>query len=368
MRRKERDIKTTLFILAILTALLLVHVTPALAQVVSPLQPAHYVPGIVGVRDYVTPQPGLFVLWYNWFIGSNTYIDRNGNKLTTINLSEFDSQLPDVDVDIDIKGWATIPAVAWASKRTILGGARYMAIIAPNFFYNDYEFLAAPAGSGFDPTTTQIATGSFGGFSDLLVTPFALTWALGHFKDVTLTDEELAEMGSPPRRRFNITAMYSFVAPTGRYETGAEDNLGLGFWTHQFQGFGYYYPFEHQATAIMAGLTYEVNGQTKDVDVTPGSRLSMEWGVSQYLAEWLELFVQGAHNWQVTDDSGSDVYWDPSVHDRKSTLLFGAGFWPWAQRLYVSAKYGFDFDIRQRFDNNNLLINLIFLTNALDGV
>ena len=70
--------------------------------------------------------------------------------------------------------------------------------------------------------------------------------------------------------------MYSFYAPTGRYETGADDNIGLGFWTHQFQGFGYYFPIEHQATAIMAGLTYEVNGQIEDVDVTPGSRFSLD--------------------------------------------------------------------------------------------
>jgi hypothetical protein len=259
-----------------------------------------------------------------------------------------------------------VPVVAWASKRTILGGARYIAAIAPNFFYTDYKFLAAPAGSGFDPATTQIAEGSFGGFSDLLVAPVGLSWALGHFEDVTVTDEELAEVGMPPRRRFNLTAMYSFVAPTGRYETGAADNLGLGFWTHQLQGFGCFYPFEHQATAVVAGLTYEVHGEIKDVDVTPGSRLSLEWGVSQYLAAWLELFVQGAHNWQVTDDEGSDVYWDAGVHDRKSTLLFGAGFWPWAQRLYVSAKYGFDYDMQQRFDNNNLVINVIYLPQLLN--
>jgi len=359
--------KSTVFISIVLAALLCACVTPVLAQVVSPLQPAHYVPGIVGVRDYVTPPPGLFVLWYNWFMGSNTYIDRNGNELSTINLSELDSQLPDVDVDIDIKGWATVPVVAWASKRTILGGARYIAAIAPNFFSTDYKFLAAPAGSGFDPTATRVAEGNFGGFSDLLVAPIGLSWYLGRFKDVTMTDEKLAEIGFPPRRRFNITAMYSFVAPTGRYETGADDNLGLGFWTHQFQGFGYFYPFEHQATAIMAGLTYEVNGKIEDVDVTPGNRLSLEWGVSQYFTPWLEVFVQGAHNWQATDDSGSDVYWDPSVHDKKSTMLFGAGFWPWEMRLYVSAKYGFDYDIRQRFDNNNLIINLIYITDALNG-
>ena len=75
-----------------------------------------------------------------------------------------------------------------------------------------------------------------------------------------------------------------------------------------------------------------------------------------------------AASWQVTDDSGTDVIWDPSYHDRKSTLLFSAGFWPWAGRLYVAAKYGFEYGVRQRFKNNHLMVNLIWVTNALDGI
>ncbi len=101
--------------------------------------------------------------------------------------------------------------------------------------------------------------------------------------------------------------------------------------------------------------------------MTPGNRLSLEWGLSQYLATWLELGVGGAHNWQITDDSGEDVFWDPTVHDRKSTMLFSAGFWPWAMRFYVGAKYGFDYGVRQRFDNTNLMLNFVFITNLLNG-
>ena len=77
--------------------------------------------------------------------------------------------------------------------------------------------------------------------------------------------------------------------------------------------------------------------------------------------------MQGAHNWQVSDDYGNDVYWDTSVHDKRSTVLFGAGYWPWKGRLQVSARYGFDFAIRQRFKNDNLMINFIYLTDVLTG-
>jgi hypothetical protein len=32
--------------------------------------------------------------------------------------------------------------------------------------------------------------------------------------------------------RVDLTAGYGFYAPTGRFELGATDNIGLGFWTH----------------------------------------------------------------------------------------------------------------------------------------
>jgi hypothetical protein len=101
--------------------------------------------------------------------------------------------------------------------------------------------------------------------------------------------------------------------------------------------------------------------------VKPGNRFSLEWGVSQYLSERLELGVQGGHNWQISDDSGDNVYWDPTFHDRKSTLAFSAGYWPWKEHLNLTLKYSFDYGIRQRFKNNCFMVNLVFVPGILDG-
>jgi hypothetical protein len=332
--------------------------------VASPLQQGHYVPGIMNVRDMVTPPDGLFVVWYNWGISSDTFVDGDGNKLSSLNLSEIDPGYPDLDIELEMKSFVTVPVLFWARGTDLLGGARYIATIAPNYFTADFKAVGEVVGGGGDPGYEE---GSISGWSDLVVTPIGLSWALGHYDSISVPDEDMAAVGAPPLRRFNVTALYSFVAPTGRYETGADDNLGLGFWTHQFQAFGYYYPYEHQATALMAGLTYELNSGIKDADVNPGNRMSLDWGLSRYFTSWLELSVHGAHNWQITDDSGDDVFWDPAVHDRKNTLMLGAGFWPWAGRLQVTARYGFDYGMRQRFDNTNLMLNLIFVTNLLDG-
>ena len=334
------------------------------AQVASPLQPGHYVPGIMNVRDLATPPDGLFVVWYNWGTSSDTFVDRDGNKLSRLNLSEIDPGYPDLDVDLEVKGFATVPVLFWARGTDFLGGARYFATIAPNYYTADFEVVGEVVSGGAEPGYSK---GSLSGWSDLVVTPIGLSWALGRYDQVSVPDADMIAAGAPPLRRFNVTAVYSFAAPTGRYETGADDNLGLGFWTHQFQGFGYYYPFEHQATALMAGLTYELNSSIKDADVKPGNRLSLEWGLSQYFNSWFEFSVHGAHNWQITDDAGADVFWDPAIHDKKNTLLLGAGFWPWEGRLYASVRWGFDYDLRQRFDNNNLMLNFTFLTNLLDG-
>ena len=367
MRRRRKSMRTIAGAGALVSALLVCSAEPIEAQVASPLQPGHYAPGLINIRDLVTPPPGLFVLWYNWYVGSGTFIDRNGDELSSLNLNQIDPSLPNVDLDLSTSGFATVPAIFWASTFTLLGGARYEASVSPNFIVADYTFVADPGGPGFPTAEERVIEGSVSGFSDLFVMPVGLSWGLGRVEDALYTDEEALAYGVAPPRRFNLTRNYSFYAPTGRYESGADDNVGLGFWTHQFQGFGFFFPTASQATAIMAGLTYELNSEIKDTDITPGRRLSLEWGVSHYFTSRFELGVQGAHNLQLTDDSGSDVFWDPSVHDRKNTVLFSAGFWPIEGHLYVAAKYGFEYAVRQRFKANNLMLNFIWQTGALAG-
>lgn len=313
-------------------------------QVVSPFQGGHYSPGVKNIRDMATPPKGLFILWYNSYSTSTKYFDRDGNEFDKIRLDQIHPALPNISVDVDVDAIASIPGIFWATPLKIPGGARYTLGISPSYISAEASLITERNGMIIDTTYSHAVSGKNSGFADLFVVPVMLSWEF---------------------EKADITMLYGFTAPTGRYESGADDNIGLGFWTHQLQGYTYFYPVTDKSTAIMLGLTYEINGKISDSDVKPGNRFSLEWGVSQYVSERLELGILGAHNWQISDDTGDDVYWNPGYHDRKSTLLFNAGYWLWKDHLELNLKYGFDYAIRQRFKNNYTMLNLVFVPDIL---
>jgi len=315
---------------------------PAQAQVASPLQSGHYSPVMMNVRDMAHPPAGLFVVWYNAFTGSDSYVDRNGNKFDSI-----PGLIQDTRLDLKLDAFASVPTFFWASEFRILGGARYMAGIAPNYVSAEVSAVTERMGIINPDSTIVRQHGSRNsGFSDLFVTPLGLSWG---------------------GEKADLTFFYSFYAPTGKYETGNAESIGLGFWTHQMQARGYLYPKPDKSTALMLGVIYELNGTLKDVDVSPGDRFTLEWGLSQYFSDRFEVAVQGGHNWQIGDDGGADVYWDANVHDRKSTVAVGATFWAWPEKLAVTGKYAFDFGVRQRFDNNTIFVNVLLVPGWLTG-
>ena len=316
------------------------------AQVVSPMQAGHYFPGIMDVRDLTNPPPGLFFALYNVHVSSDTYIDRGGNRLREINLSELDPALPDLAVDLDLSAFTSVPVIAWASSFKVLGATWVPFVVLPAYTTADTRVFAETTPGPIVPPVGTGVSSSVSGLGDIFVQPMGLSWGF---------------------KSFDLMAAYGFYAPTGRYETGASDNIGLGFWTHQFQAFGYWYPMESRATSLMLGLTWEINSDIEDVDVQPGDRLSVEWGVSQYLTRRFEFTFQGAHNRQVGDDSGRDVWWDPSVHDWKNSLVVGLNYWMVPDRLYLAFKYGWDHSMRQRFDNDMLILNLLWAPGILNG-
>lgn len=316
------------------------------AQVVSPLQGGHYSPGVRNLRDMAYPPSGLFVLWYNGYFGSDTYVDKDGEKFSRIELGQILPILPDVNVNIDLNGFTSIPAIFWATDLKVLGNAKYMAGVSFNYLSAKSSVISEHGGIVIDTTYTRTIEGKNSGLSDMFFAPLGLSWGTS---------------------QMDFTFLYGFYAPTGKYETGATDVVGLGFWTHQLQGYSYFYPVKDKSTAFELGLTYELNGKIKDADVKPGNRFSLEWGVSQYFSERFEVSILGGHNWQISKDKGDDVYWDTSVYDRKSTIAFNAGYWLWPNRLMANAKYMHDFGIRQRFQNNTWMLNLVFITDALKG-
>lgn len=339
--------KTPVLIVILTVIISLLQFKPAIAQQVSPFQTGHFMPAFANVRDFAKISPGLYVMPYNYYAWSNQYVDRDGKKHDKIFLTDIDPQLPSAVFSVEINTAATVPALFWGSKFKLLGGANYVAGITPSYYWSNTFITASQGGGNIDTVYSNSENTRLSGFGDLSIIPFGLSWGWDHF---------------------DATFYYGVTAPTGRYKTGSEDNIGLGFWTNQFQGYGYWYPNKSQATAFMLGLTYELNSKIKGEDVNPGNRFSLEYGWSIYLDERVEFSIMGGHNWQLTDDKGDDVYWNASYHDRKSTVAFSLAYWAVRDRLYIAGKYMLDYGVRQRFLLQGFMLNIIFITNALDGV
>lgn len=300
----------------------------------SPIQIGAYLPGLIGPRDYANPEfSGIAVIDYNLFISADKYKDRNGDEVNSIDIPE----LGPVPIDIDLSGYLNALVVAYVSPELeFLGNARYIGALAYYYATVDARVSYSVLQQG------GTVEGGSSGFGDLMVVPLLLTW----------TGEN---------RKWDITTGYLFAAPTGRYETGADDNIGLGYWNHIFQLFGYYYPLPQKATAIYVGNSFELHSKIKDTDVKPGSRYALDYGISQYLSARFEVFVQGGHIWQVGEDSGNDVYWDTSFKDRVSSIGGGVGFWPVPTKFYANIKYLTNYGGRQHFNTKFWELQLVWI-------
>ncbi|NCF38452.1 MAG: hypothetical protein GWP56_19125 [Gammaproteobacteria bacterium] len=209
-----------------------------LANAVDAREPGHYVPGIANIRDFaVPPDPGFYYVQYNAFYSTDTYRDRNGDSVDSIGVG---ARTIDLETDIDI--YVINPQFMWVTDREIWGG-RYSFYVAPSIG-------KASIGAGASAINRDIEfDDDNNGLGDTLLQPLLLGWS-GAQHDLSLG--------------------FGLYLPTGEYDAGDSDNIGLGFWTAQLQFGGYYYLDETQASALMVVLTWETHGEKEDTNITPG--------------------------------------------------------------------------------------------------
>jgi hypothetical protein len=321
----------------------------SLEEPVSPLLTGHYMPGFMNIRDFVDPAPtsGIMVLDYNTYQYGNEFYDRDGNQVTQIvgPLGE------PINLNIDLSGYYNTPMVLWVSKSKILGATYFGGLSIPIITVNS-DLAYSLIGLIDSVHQSGNISGKVSGFSDLCVMPVYLSWDLTNF---------------------DVTTGYMFYAPTGEYKPGGDHNTGLGYWSNVIQVFGYWYPENVQGQpskdlAILLGCTLELTSYMKDADVKPGNRFSLDYGISQYLSDKLEVGLYGGNAWQISDDEGSNIYWDTAIKDRLGVFGFQLGYWLWANRLQVVGKYSFNYGAVQRLKQNALELNFIFVANALSGI
>jgi hypothetical protein len=238
---------------------------------------SHYFPGSFNIRDYILPDKGVYAAVYGIYYGSSTLRDANGNKISSVTIAGRT-----VTVDTDLNLYSIVPTLLWNTGWTILGAEYGMYGSVPFGGPSLGVALETETGFGLNADTSNF------GLQDLFVQPLWLRWRWANA---------------------DLSGGVGFYAPSGQFEAGKVNSLGLGFWTAQFQLAGAYY-FLERATAVVVAGTHEVNTEQQDTDITPGQRFTLNYGVSQYLPAGpglVELGILGYSQWQVTHDSGSQV-------------------------------------------------------------
>lgn len=312
---------------AVLGLVLACGALPARAQQLS-----HYLPGLANLNDLFLPpaEAGQFIyLQYNVYYHPNEIRDGDGKAIDSLT---FDGPLGNprtVDLDVDVDLVYLIPSFVWAPRWKVLG-ARYGA------------YVALPVGNPSISASVETAVGlgrelddSVWDIGDLFVQPLWLMWTVDP---------------AGRRPRLDITAGYGFDAPTGRYEGGATDNVGLGFWEHQFQTAARLTLDEANGTTAFVANTVEVGHNKEDADLTPGAHDTVNWGFGRHFADgWFETGLLGYHSFQITDDSGSDVRpGTKDVHDQ----VHGFGLQLGVPKLGLALKYYREFCAESRFEGD----------------
>src|SRR5262245_57642112 len=201
-------------ILYLIVCLLVATVT-ASAQVrgVYPL-------GMTATNSGVTPEPGFS--YVNQFLiytrdelkGPNDEVQATGRQSVVMDMN----------------------TLAWVSRHEILGAKFSMSATLP-FANNSLESDADGHISGG------------GGFADSYYQPFILGWET---------------------KRVDVRAIYGFLAPTGKFDANANDNVGSGYWTHALASGQTVFLTEDKATAFSAFEMYEIHTTQETTRIHPG--------------------------------------------------------------------------------------------------
>lgn len=308
----------------------------------------HYSPGLPNIRDFFVPPPGFYGVIYNYVYMSDQVNDKNGDEIKQITVGSPPTSVT-LNLDVDLDVYVISPGVMWSSKWKVLGATYGAYALLPFANTSIGASLTTATGSGRSMEDSQFS------LSDCFVQPLWLGWKLPHC-DVALGYGFYAPLGKYD------TEQVTLPAPVGEITTEASDNIGLGFWTHQFQGAGSWYPWADKRMAVAGALTWEIHGEKKDFDLTPGQNLSLNWGVSEYLplkedkSLILEFGPAGYNSWQITDDSGDDAR-NADVHDgvHGVGLQIGSIYVPW--HVSVNFRYLYEYAATDRFKGQSLGLN-----------
>ena len=216
----------------------------------------------------------------------------------------------------------------WVDRRTLLGGARFSA--AATLLVSNNSLASDTAG--------QLSAG--GGFADFYFQPFILGWT---------TD------------RIATRAAYGVLAPTGRFNADASDNVGSGYWTHAPSIGVTLFLTKDKATTLSAFHMYEFHTVQEGTGIHPGQTADIDYSITRTVRindeAQLQLGVIGYGQWQTTDKTGPTVTsTQGDAHYQVNALGFASNVVLPARSVSVGVKYFKEFSNRSTFQGYTLQI------------
>jgi len=254
-----------------LLALAALVAAPAYAQLAG-----ENVLGDNGVKSGSQPAPGFYTSLFYYLYDTDTIKNADGNRVT-----------PDPTGAGSQKIQVVAPIFIYVSRARVLGAHFGMMAVVP--FANGA--LEAP---GFS-LSEDVSTGA----ADIYLVPFQLGWH---------------------KPRADIVTAFALFAPTGRYTTGADDNLGKNMWSYELSAGTTLYFDEKKTVSLAATGYWEAHGKkrgTGDVQAGPvtltgvrvGQLLTVEGGLAKsFLGGVAHVGMAYYAQWKVTaDDFGIPV-------------------------------------------------------------
>jgi hypothetical protein len=217
--------------------------------------------GDFGVNSGTQPGPGVYVTvpFLQW--NADAIKDSSGNPFATNVFQGFDLRV-------------VPPTIIVVTPKKLFGA--YYGVMA-----------AVPVSTVRPERVTEDVDDAGWAFNDLWVVPLYLGW-------------------HTPRADF--VAGYGFYAPTGRYQAGADDNVGLGMWGHEIQvGTTVFLDAARKVSAATTAF-FEMHSKKKDQDLKVGNLLTLEGGVAYNVPQIGGAFGLGYYlQSKLSDDSGGDI-------------------------------------------------------------
>ena len=163
-------------------------------------------------------------------------------------------------------------------------------------------------------------------------------------------------------KRAEIRAVYGFLAPTGRFKAGANNNVGSGYWTNCVSAGETFYLTSSKTTAISAFEMYEFHGTQQGTNIHPGQTFDLDYSVTQTFPLEQDLRLQlglaGYGQWQTTDKNGPIVTpAQAAAHYRVNALGFAANVILPVRKASLGVKYFREFLTRSTFQGYSLQIS-----------